>query len=272
LGLIFIPSSLRISFAAKRGHPFLVYFPITLVHTPLHPTPGMQGKDLPPVDLFRENLRYADALVGRLIETLKTLHLRDNTIIFISADNGGPPSFPAQTERGMVRGLMGTFVEPSINMPMIVNGPTRIPGGRVASLTDYTDVLPTIAELTRSSIPTDRKLDGQSYAGWLLGKADSFERKWIHTALNDERIMRDARFKYYSSGGFFDLQNDPTEGIDLATSSDPEVDSARRRLKSALQALPADAALDFEPNSVASRRYREDKAAGKSTLLRRGLP
>jgi arylsulfatase A-like enzyme len=256
----------------KRDQPFLVYFPITLVHTPLPATPGMQGKELPPVDLFRENLRYADAIVGRAIETLESLQVRENTIVFVSADNGGPPSFPAQTDRGTVRGLMGTFVEPSINVPMIVNGPARIPGGRVAMLTDYTDVFPTIAQLTRTAIPTDRRLDGHSYADWLLGKSASFERAWIHTALNDERILRDERYKCYSSGGFFDLQDDPNESKDLEASSDPEVESARRRLNAALQALPADTGLDFEPNSVASRRYREEKAAGKSTFLRRGRP
>jgi arylsulfatase A-like enzyme len=256
----------------KRESPFLVYLPITLVHTPLPATPGKQGIELSPVDLFRENLRYADASIGRLIETLESLQLRENTIIFISADNGGPPSFPARTDRGTIRGLMGTFVEPSINVPMIVNGPTRIPGGRVASLTDYTDVLPTIAQLTGSNIPADRKLDGHSYADWLQGNASSFERDWIHTALNDERILRDERFKLYSSGGFFDLLNDPNESVDLTDSLDPGVESARRRLKTALQALPEDRLLDFAPNSVASRRYRDDKAAGKSTLLRRGIP
>ena len=253
----------------KRDGPFLVYFPITLVHTPLPPTPRTKGRTLTPLENFAESLRYADLLIGRVVAALDELKLRENTVIFVSADNGGPPSFPARTDHGVVRGAMGSFTEPSVDMPMIVNCPALIPAGRTAALTDYSDVLPTIAALAGAPLPDGVKIDGRSYAAWLLGKAPAFEREWILTGLNDERLIRDRRFKLYSSGGFFDLAADPNEKSDLTASTEPDIAAARARLQAALKSLPPDAPLGFEPQSVASKRYLDDKAAGRRTYLKR---
>ena len=253
----------------KKDAPFLAYFPITLVHTPLPATPRTKGKVLPPVENFAENLRYADMLIGRIIATLDELKLRDNTIVFVSADNGGPPSFPARTERGVVKGAMGSLAEQSVDMPMIVNCPALIKPARTAALTDYSDVLPTMAALAKAPLPQGLKVDGHSYAAWLLGEKPAFERDWIHTALNDQRILRDQRFKLYSNGGFFDVTADVKESNDLTLSSAPEIVAARTRLEAAMKTLPQDATLPFEAQSVASKRYREDKAAGRTTILKK---
>jgi arylsulfatase A-like enzyme len=137
----------------KKDGAFLVYFPITLVHTPHPPTPRTKGQELAPIDNFRENLRYADHCIGRVVAALSELKLRERTIVFVTADNGGPPSFPARTERGVVTGRMGSFTEPSLDMPLIVNSPTLIPAGRTATLTDFSDFFPTIAALARAPLP-----------------------------------------------------------------------------------------------------------------------
>ena len=71
------------------------------------------------------------------------------------------------------------------------------------------------------------------------------------------------------SGGFFDLVADPNEKTDLTASTDTEIAAAHARLRATLKSLPPDAPLPFEPQSVASRRYRDDKAAGRSTYLKR---
>jgi len=244
----------------KRDVPFLVYYPITLVHTPLPPTPRTKGQTLSPVENFAENLRYADALIGRIVSTLDELKLRGRTIVFVAPDNGTPAAFTGHTQRGTVRGAMGTLTEPSLDEPLIINCPGLIPAGRTAPLTDFSDVLPTMAALTHTPLPTGVKVDGCSYAEWLLGKTPAYERDWIFTALNDDRVVRDQRFKLYSNGGFFDLNADPQEKTNLAGSADPEATSARARLQAVLTAMPPDAPLGFEAQSVDAKRYREHKA------------
>lgn len=253
----------------RRDGPFLLYLPLTLVHTPLPATPTTRSQTLGPLETFAENLRYADRLVGRVVEAIAALGLRERTVVFVSVDNGGPPSFPGRTDRGVVRGAMGTFAEPSIDMPMIVYGPGQIPPGRTAPLTDYSDVLPTLAELAGAALPTDRRIDGRSYAAFLRGQAATFERPFALTALNDERVVRDLRYKLYSRGELYDLQADPAEATNLIDSAAPEARAARERLAAVLAGLPPDAPLGFEPESVASRRYRAERAAGESTFIRR---
>jgi arylsulfatase A-like enzyme len=249
----------------KRDQPFLVYYPITLVHMPLPPTPRTKGQTLPPAENFAENLRYADALIGRVVSALDELKLRERTIVFVAPDNGTPASFTGHTQHGTVRGAMGTLTEPSLDVPLIVNCPALIPAGRSAPLTDFSDVLPTMAALTHTPLPPGVKIDGHSYAEWLLGKTPTYKRDWIFTALNDDRAVRDQRFKLYSCGDLFDLNADPQEKTNLAASADPETVSARTRLQAVLTAMPPDAPLGFEAQSVDAKRYRERKAAGLST-------
>jgi arylsulfatase A-like enzyme len=253
----------------KRDQPFLVYYPITLVHTPLPPTPRTKGQTMTPLENFAENMRYADLCIGRIVAALDELKLRDRTIVYVSGDNGGPGQFPGRTDHGLVRGSMGSFSEPSVDMAMVVNGPGLIPPGRVAPLTDYSDVLPTMAELAHAPLPAGVTIDGHSTAAWLLGQAPTYTREWVHTFFNDERVVRDGRFKLYSSGGFYDLPADALEKNDLTASTEPAMVAARQRLEGVLKAMPPDPPLLFEPQSSAARKWREQKAAGESTLLKR---
>lgn len=239
-----------------RQRPMLVYFPITLVHAPLAPTPPRRDGQASPRQRFANAVSYADQLVGRLVRALEDLGLRDRTLLFISADNGTDLKVTAQTRSGPVAAKPYTFAEVSIDMPLIVNGPGLVPGGRVGGLADYSDLLPTFAELAGVRLPAGLKVDGQSLAPWLLGHQAQTPRRWIHTAFQDVRIVRDDRFKLYSSGRLFDLQTDWEEMHDLASSGDPAAAAAQSRLRAVLDSFPADAPQGFEPQSITARQYR----------------
>ena len=64
---------------------------------------GNQGQDLTPREQFAGMVRYADVLIGRLIRALDVLGLRDNTIVFIMADNGTDNG----TDQGDIQSLGG---------------------------------------------------------------------------------------------------------------------------------------------------------------------
>ncbi len=70
-----------------RDEPMCLYYPMALTHAPLVPTPDepqAQGK----LDRHKAMVRYMDKLVGRLIEALEMLGLRDNTLVVFTTDNG----------------------------------------------------------------------------------------------------------------------------------------------------------------------------------------
>ena len=62
-----------------------------------------------------------------------------------------------------------------------------------------------------------------------------------------QRVIRDKRFKLWSDGRFYDLQEDPMEQRDAGKVQCPELAAARTRLAAALASVPADAKLPFPP-------------------------
>jgi len=250
----------------ERERPFMVYFPITLVHAPLSPTPLSGEGQTSPRQRFVEALSYADRLVGRLVEALERLGLRDRTLLFISADNGTDLKITAQTRSGPVAARPYSMAEESIDMPLIVNGPKLVPAGRVGGLADFSDLLPTFAELAGVGLPAGLKVDGRSFAPWLLGRESRTPRRWIHTAFQDVRVVRDDRYKLFSSGALFDLKEDPMETRDLAASHEKVAVAARARLEAVLKSFPADAPQGFEPQSITARAFRARQSpAGQGT-------
>lgn len=241
-----------------RERPFLIYFPVTLVHAPHTPTPVNRGNTkLSPRQIFGDSLTYADLLVERIVKALDEMSLRDRTIVFLSSDNGNESNMSARTRSGLVPGKGYTMAEVSVNVPLIVNCPRLVPAGRVGAMADYSDLLPTFAGLAGAGLPGGLKVDGQSFAPWLLGRAARPPREWIHTAHQDVRVVRDERFKLYSSGALFDLKTDLSETQDLAASQNAAVSAARVRLESVLKSFPADAPQGFEPQSITARRFRD---------------
>jgi arylsulfatase A len=132
-----------------------------------------------------------------------------------------------------------------------VNCPGLVPKGRVTEdLVDFSDIMPTLAELTGADLPKNIKIDGRSFESTLQGKCDSkSKRKWIYSQLGSKRVLRDKKFKLYRDGRFYDVMADPMEENSLADKKDPEITAARARLKTILDSFPKDAKLPFQPRS-----------------------
>ena len=110
----------------------------------------------------------------------------------------------------------------------------------------------------------------RSFARHVLGQPlDKPWRPWCLTQYYKTRVVRDQRFKLYSTGAFFDLSEDPLEKHDLAGTSamkQPDARDAHARLQQVLASLPADAKLPWEFRSISARKIRAEEArrrAGK---------
>ncbi len=118
--------------SASAKKPFYAYVPYTLVHYPTLPSAEFKGST--------GNGEWADCLaqmdhnVGRLLETIDRLGLRDDTIVVFTSDNGADSS--TQHRRGSAgpwAGTMFTPMEGSNRVPFVIRWPgrdTRRPGIR----------------------------------------------------------------------------------------------------------------------------------------------
>ena len=89
----------------------------------------------------------------------------------------------------------GSVTELGARVPFIAWGPglVRPAVGAERSLSDLTDIMPTLAELAGIELPRDRIFDGKSLVRLLTGKTSS-HRPWIYSYLNDGQILRDSRW------------------------------------------------------------------------------
>ena len=87
-----------------------------------------------------------------------------------------------------------------------------IHGSKVAgslSLMDFSDLLPTFAELAGAE-PSRPALPGQSFTAALRHPRD-LGRDWVFAERGKNYWFRSRRWKLYSDGRFFDMQADPRE-------------------------------------------------------------
>lgn len=234
----------------NKDRPFLAYYGMVLTHTPFTKTPRNLDTTAEKIALFPGMVDHTDHLVGRLVKALDDIGIRENTIVVFTTDNGTVRGVKCLANGRLVDGGKASLADRGICVPLIVNGPGLVPGGRETDeLIDFSDMLPTLVELAGAQLPIDVTLDGRSFADTLLGRPDGRpKRDWIFSQLGERRVIRDKRFKLWSDGRFYDLAADPLEERDLAGSSDREVVAVRARLERVLNSLPANAKLPWPPH------------------------
>ncbi len=245
-----------------RKEPFFAYYPMALVHAPHIAPPGSpraaaaqkaaaqgnrvngkkkrtsalgQDDDLvnDPAN-FPDMVAYMDKTVGKLIAALGELGLRENTLVVFTGDNGTDRKITSLMGQVSIPGGKGTVTELGSHVPLIASWPGTIPAGGVnADLLNFSDVLPTLAEIGSAPLPRGVKLDGRSFAPQLLGQPGT-PREWVFTQLGQNRFARDHRFMLHSDGRLFDIPNDLFEKKDLSASDQPETVAAKKRLQAVL--------------------------------------
>ena len=163
-----------------------------------------------------ENL---DQNVGRLLETLDQLNIRNDTIVVYFNDNG-PNSF--RWNAGF-KGRKGSVDEGGVRSPLIVNWPGHVPSQRqVDPLCGAIDLTPTLCELAGIPIEpnTNFPLDGLSLATTLRDPDLPSISRSLFSQWGGRIAMRQDRYLLDPDGALFDLIADPTQQSDLSV-SDP---------------------------------------------------
>lgn len=179
-----------------------------------------------------------DVEVGRILDKIKQLGLRGNTVVMFASDNGYSIG---------ERGLSGkwTHFEESLRVPMFVFDPRLGGKGRdVSQIALNVDVAATLLDLAGVSVP--EKIQGMSLMGLARGeKSPSRKDFFCEHLMEDPAIpqwegIRGERFVYARYFGqkppfefLHDLRTDPREIENLAT--EPEstavIAQMRKRLK-----------------------------------------
>ena len=220
----------------NKDKPFFLYYSMVHVHAVIQRTPDSK----PGSDLYEDNTAYMDKLVGKLLQTLDDLKLRQNTLIIFMGDNGTASQYASRSNIAgkALSGKKGTMLECGSLVPTIANWPGVIDANKVSNtLLDSSDLLPTFADVAGAKLPTKKSVDGRSFLPQLMGKKGN-PREWIFTELGNKWYVREAKWKLNREGELFDMSNAPfEEKLVTDYSSNKEASEAHSRLQKALQEL-----------------------------------
>ena len=223
-----------------QSQPFFLYVAYDSPHSPYtapdfgpyanHPNWADDEKT------YAAMIDYMDQGIGRIMATLKRLHLDEDTIVFFASDNG-PRSEPTvqQTRvidffdsNGNLTGYKRDLYEGGIRDPWIARWPSHIPAGSVSEMPVYfPDFLPTALDLAGAATPPS---DGISLKPYLLDPKQTAPDRPLYWEFYEPVFRQAARFGQWKAirlkrGGkleLYDLSVDPWESKDLAAAK-PEI-------------------------------------------------
>lgn len=194
---------------------------------PKHPGAVRRYEELRRViDGYDCGIRYADELLGRVLDALRAKGVYDDLAIIVTSDHG-----ENMGELG-IYGEHGTADEATCHIPMLIKWPGALRGQVDTGFHYLLDLPPTVAELL--NVPANPKWDGASFAKALCGGGDQ-GRPYLVLSQMAHVCQRSVRFedwlyvRTYHDGFrlldremLFNLREDPHEQHDIKAEH-PEV-------------------------------------------------
>ncbi len=192
---------------------------------------------------YQACVSYTDAMIGRLLNELDRLKLRDKTVIILWGDHG----WKLGEHAGWCK---HTNFELDTHVPMILSVPgTKMAGQRTWALSEYVDIYPTLCEACGLAVPGH--LEGRS----MMPLVENPARPWKKAAFSQYPrgkvmgyTMRTERFRYTEwqdrkskealARELYDHDKDPDENVNAV--EQPEYAKDVQRLAAMLkQGWPA---------------------------------
>lgn len=219
--------------ARQKSSPFFLYLAYNAPHYPL---------EAPAELVYKYRMRYLhdglyaiyaamvermDHGIGRVMNTLDSLGISDNTLIIFTADNG-PSAEPrsyglpgARISAGPLRGNKYSTFEGGIRVPFIARWPKEIPRGMVrGEPTIMMDIMPTVLDACRIDLAKGNQIHGTSFLSVLRNKPFNTGRTlhWedqynFAVRRGDWKLVR--RF-FEAQPRLYNVKTDMSERVDVA--------------------------------------------------------
>ena len=223
---------------ANKDDPFFLFLPVTIPHA--NNEAGKRGMEVPelgpfadapwpdPEKGFAAMIARLDRDVGRVRERIEEHGLAKRTLILFTSDNGphseGGHRSGYFNSNGPLRGQKRDLLEGGIRVPLIAWWPGKT-AGMTSHVADFTDLMPTLAQLGGATRHLPKQHDGVSFAPTLLGSPKDQKTRdhlyWAFYERGGAQAIRKGRWKAIqqpmkSSVRLCDLSTDIAEKTDLA--------------------------------------------------------
>ena len=134
---------------------------------------------------YYASVSYVDAQIGKVINAIDNLGLRDNTVIILVGDHGW-----SLMEHGLW--VKHSNFEVALQVPLIVNASNIPKNKKTNSIAELVDLYPSICELANISQPTH--LEGESFVNALKNPSGIYKNTALARYQKGETLVADNYF------------------------------------------------------------------------------
>lgn len=166
---------------------------------------------------IHHQINYLDYQMWLYRNKLDEMGIADNTVVIFCADNGTHGYGKGYTDR-----------QKGCHVPMIIYAPGMTKHGEQDVLVSIADILPTVAELAGSPIPSDYELNGESLVPFLFTDQPA-HRDWLYSYKKGKQMVRGTRVMKDGEGVWWDVSHMPADLISFREITDWERESVEFR-------------------------------------------
>ena len=183
---------------------------------------GISPDEKDPKKRFNAVVTAIDMAIGRVLNTLDSLNISENTFMFLYSDNGAFYPYLDIQSNAPLKGAGVTLWEGGIRVPALVRWPGKVKANSVIDVRLWSlDLFPACAKLSQAELPKDRFIDGKNPLPVLTQESPHsphatlfFEyRNFAALHWGDWKIIRDEPAKAWQ---LYNLRDDIAETTDLA--------------------------------------------------------
>ncbi len=165
---------------------------------------------------YQQMIEAMDRQIGRVLQSLDTNGLTENTIVIFTSDNGGERF----ADTWPFTGKKTELLEGGLRIPAVISWPARIPRGRTTDQVSISmDWVPTLLAAAGTAPDPAYPTDGMDLLPTLTQPSAAIPRKlfWRYKA-NAQRAARDGDYKFLKildNTFLFNVVDDPLERANL---------------------------------------------------------
>lgn len=188
-----------VNWIKQQQQPFFAYFPFYSVHTPIQARPDLVKKyQSKAPEKYHNKPEYAamieamDSAIGKVLHTIDSLNLSDNTLLIFTADNG---AHGGQTLSRPLRGAKGMYYEGGIREPLFIKWAGKVKPNTINHTPVIgSDLFPTITDILGDKTVLNQ-LDGVSLLPLLQEKIIANRPLFWHFPAYLEMYKNDRAFE-----------------------------------------------------------------------------
>ena len=169
----------------KSKQPFFLYLAYDAPHEPyiIDETTWYDDKDWDiNTKRYAALITHMDKAIGRVINELDKLGIRENTLVIFASDNGAAKQAPLAELgcKGTLKGIKGQLYEGGIRVPFIVNQPNKVPVQDLRNIIYFPDVMPTLAAVAGAQKHLPHNINGINILPLLYGKEMDTDNRLLY--------------------------------------------------------------------------------------------